>query len=72
MKNAEHLINEMIETGTPHQYWLAREFILLADINISRKDNFQAKQYLLSLKNNYNANDDIAEMIEQRLKQIGQ
>lgn len=72
MKNAEHLINEMIETGTPHQYWLAREFILLADINISRKDNFQAKQYLLSLKNNYDASDDIAEMIEQRLKQIGQ
>lgn len=71
-KDAEHLINEMIETGTPHQYWLAREFILLADINISRKDNFQAKQYLLSLKNNYNADDDIAEMIEQRLKQIGQ
>ena len=71
-KNAEQQINEMIETGTPHQYWLARGFVLLADVNIARKDNFQAKQYLLSLKNNYNAKDDIADMIEVRLEQIGQ
>jgi len=43
----------------------------LADINIAKKENFQAKQYLLSLQNNYNAQDDIQNMIENRLKQIG-
>ena len=68
---AEKEINRFIETGTSHQYWLARAFILLADINIERKENFQAKQYLLSLQNNYNAQDDIKNMIENRLKQIG-
>ena len=64
-------INRFIETGTPHQYWLARTFILLADINIAQKENFQAKQYLLSLQSNYKAQDDIQNMIDNRLKQIG-
>lgn len=68
---AEKEINRFIEAGTPHQYWLARAFILLADINIARKEDFQAKQYLLSLQNNYKAQDDIKNMIENRLKQIG-
>ena len=69
--DAEKEINLFIEAGTSHQYWLARAFILLADINIAKKENFQAKQYLLSLQNNYNAQDDIQNMIENRLKQIG-
>ena len=68
---AEKEINRFIETGTPHQYWLARTFILLADINIAQKENFQAKQYLLSLQSNYKAQDDIQNMIDNRLKQIG-
>ncbi|MBQ7822644.1 MAG: tetratricopeptide repeat protein [Bacteroidaceae bacterium] len=71
-KDAEKLMIEFIEVGTPHQYWLARGFVLLADIYIKAGDSFQAKQYLLNLKNNYQGEDDIAGMIEERLSKIGE
>ena len=65
-------MNGLIETGTPHAYWLARDFVLLADIRIAQKELFQARQYLLSLRNNYTEKDDIETMIASRLQQIGQ
>lgn len=69
---AEKEVNELIESATPHQYWMARGFILLADIYIARGEMFQAKQYLQSLQNNYKGNDDIAGMIQDRFKKIGE
>jgi len=67
---SEKMVQDFIQAGTPHSYWLARGFILLSDINIKKKDKFQAKQYLLSLKENYHGDDDISEMIESRLSVI--
>ena len=49
-------------------YWLARSFILLSDICKAQGKDVEARQYLLSLKNNYTENDDIAQMIEERLE----
>lgn len=69
-KNAETVLMNFIENGTPHQYWLARGFILLADIYIRQGDDFQARQYLTSLQNNYKGNDEIAAMIEDRLGKL--
>ena len=69
-KNAETVLMNFIENGTPHQYWLARGFILLADIYIRQGDDFRARQYLTSLQNNYKGDDEIAAMIEDRLGKL--
>ncbi|MDR0756586.1 MAG: hypothetical protein LBF85_01925, partial [Tannerella sp.] len=64
---AEKELTDFIHKGTSHQYWLARAFVLLADVYIRKGDDFQARQYLLNLQKNYKGNDEIAGMIEERL-----
>ena len=63
-------ILDYIEMGTSHSYWMARSFILLTDIYMAQKRNLEAKQYLLTLQNNYEGNDDIAQMIKERLDKL--
>jgi TolA-binding protein len=69
-QKSEDIIMQFISEGTTHQYWLARCFVLLADIYIAQGDDFMAKQYLLSLQENYNADDNIATLINLRLEAI--
>lgn len=69
---AEKEVLDFIQKGTPHGYWLARGFILMADIYIDRDNKFEAKQYLQSLKSNYKGTgDDIPSLIENRMKKVG-
>jgi TolA-binding protein len=67
---AEKVLTEFIESGTPHQYWLARGFILMSDIYADKGDKFQARQYLTSLQRNYRDNEEINHIIENRLKKL--
>ena len=69
-EECEEEIMEYIETSTPHTYWLARSFVLLSDVYITQGKNMEARQYLISLQNNYNEDDDIAGMIEERLSKL--
>lgn len=71
-KNAEKILEDFAKNGTPHQYWLARGFILWADIYIRQGDDLQARAYLNNLKNNYKGDDEIAGMIEDRLGKLKQ
>ena len=66
----EDEINDFIEMSTPHTYWMARSFILLADLYTTQGKTMEAKQYLLSLQNNYDGDDDIAGMIAERLEKL--
>ncbi|MDR2384779.1 MAG: tetratricopeptide repeat protein [Tannerella sp.] len=70
LSQAEKVLTEFIESGTPHQYWLARGFILMSDIYDEKGDKFQARQYLTSLQRNYKGNEEIDRMIENRLKKL--
>lgn len=66
---AEKLMLNFTEQGTPHQYQLAKGFILLADAYHGLKKNSLAREYLISLKDNYPGNEpEIRNAIESRLK----
>ena len=55
---AEKVITEFIDQKTPHQYWMARVFLLLADISIKKGDSLQARATLQSLKDYYSVDND--------------
>ena len=68
LNDAENTLNALIDAGTPHQYWLARGFILLADVYYKQGNSFEACEYLESLKSNYPGEEkDIFKMIDDRL-----
>jgi TolA-binding protein len=65
---ARETVKEYIQQGTPHAYWLARSFILMADLYAAEGETLQARQYLESLQNSYkSADDDIKTLIKERL-----
>jgi TolA-binding protein len=55
---AERIISEFIDLKSPHQYWMARIFLLLADISIKKGDTLQARATLQSLKDYYKVDND--------------
>ncbi|NDW13291.1 outer membrane protein assembly factor BamD [Bacteroides sp. 214] len=67
---AEKELLNFIDQSTPHMYWLARGFVLLSDVYMSTGKELDARQYLLSLQQNYKTQDDIQEMIESRLQKL--
>jgi len=70
MTDVEKTVMEFAKKNTPHQFWLARSFVLLADMYIKLNNDFQAKQYLLSLQKNYKPVDEIQTLITDRLSAI--
>lgn len=67
---AEKEILDYIDRSTPHAYWLARSFVLLSDVYAAMDKKLDARQYLLSLQQNYRADDDIQGMIDERLEKL--
>ncbi|MDE5915697.1 MAG: tetratricopeptide repeat protein, partial [Duncaniella sp.] len=68
LKEAEEIADKLISSDTPHQYWLARGFILYSDILRKQGKKFEADEYLKSLKSNYPGTEaDIFQMIDSRL-----
>jgi TolA-binding protein len=55
---AEKVINDFIDKNTPHQFWMARVFLLQSDISIKKGDKAQAKATLQVLKDNYPVDSD--------------
>jgi tetratricopeptide (TPR) repeat protein len=69
--DAEKVIDEFINQNTPHQFWMARMFLLLADISIKKGDKLQARATLQSLKDNYPIDSDgILDEVKARLDSI--
>jgi TolA-binding protein len=69
--DAEKIITEFINLNTPHQYWMARMFLLLADISIKKGDTLQARATLQSLKEYYTIdNDGILDDVKSKLDSL--
>lgn len=65
---AKKALNKFIDSQSPHRYWTARAFILLSDVLRDEGKEFEADEYLRSLRANYPGTEsDIIEMIDQRL-----
>ncbi len=58
LDKAEDEVFDFAERNTSHQYWLAKSFIVLADIYAQRDDFFQAKATLQSVIDGYASADD--------------
>jgi TolA-binding protein len=57
-EEAEKLVTQFINQNSPHQYWMAKMFLLLADISIKKGDTLQARATLQSLKEYYTTTGD--------------
>jgi TolA-binding protein len=55
---SEKIVTQFIDQNSPHQYWMAKMFLLLADISIKKGDTLQARATLQSLKEYYTISDD--------------
>ena len=71
LKEAETEIMDFIDKNSPHQFWLAKSFLLLSDIYLKNGDEFQAKHTLKSIEENYpEQNDGIMDTTRQKLQLI--
>ncbi len=68
---AENVVIEFSKANNPHRYWLAKGFLLLADIYTERGEYFQATHILKSIIENYtNESDNIKLEAQDKLNEI--
>ena len=58
VNESEKIVNEFITQNTPHQYWMGRVFLLLADISVTKDDKLQARATLQALLDYYGVDND--------------
>ena len=68
---AENMVYEFSDSKTPQNYWLAKAFILLGDIYMSRNDAFQARATYQSVVDGYSpADDGIVDEAKSRIEKM--
>ncbi len=71
LDDAENEVMDFISKNTPHQYWLAKSFILLADVYLAKGEEFEATHTLQSIIENYPEKDDgIIDTASTKLKHL--
>jgi TolA-binding protein len=71
LDKAEKAVLNFSKSGTPHQYWLAKSFIVLGDVYVKRKDAFQAKATYESIIDGYPVtNDGIIAEVTAKMRQL--
>ena len=71
--DAERIAIEFIDQKTPHQYWMARVFLLISDISMKNGDKLQAIATLQSLNDYYGIdNDGILDEVKAKLSALNE
>ncbi|MGL5959377.1 MAG: tetratricopeptide repeat protein [Bacteroidales bacterium] len=71
LERAEKAILDFSKTGTPHQYWLAKSFIILGDIYVKRGDAFQAKATYESILDGYKDEaDGVVQEVSKKVQEL--
>jgi predicted negative regulator of RcsB-dependent stress response len=66
---SENMVYELKDRYAAYTYWVAKGFILLADIYAERGNAFQAEQTLQSIIDNYSG-DELKEIARDKLSQL--
>ncbi len=68
---SERVVNEFISLNTTHPYWMARIFILLADISLKQGDKLPGRATLAGLLGYYTIdNDGILDEVKAKLDEL--
>jgi TolA-binding protein len=69
-KKAKKTVFELSDNFSSYENWVARGYMILAEIYLIEKDQFQAKATLQSIIENYEPNDAIKQAAIDRMKQL--
>jgi TolA-binding protein len=70
LKQAEEQRWYVIKSKPTQDYWIAKSYLLIADIYTAQGDFFQAKSTLQSVIDNYKGSDDIIPSAKQKLEEV--
>jgi TolA-binding protein len=71
IEESEKIVTQFINQNSPHQFWMAKMFLLLADISIKKGDTLQARATLQSLSEYYTIdNDGILDEVKAKLASL--
>jgi hypothetical protein len=69
-KEAEKLVMTLQNNYASYDYWVAKGFILLADVYVQSGNLFQAQHTLQSVIDNYKGDDDILPIAKDKLAAV--
>ncbi len=71
IEESERNVTQFIDQNSPHPFWMAKMFLLLADISINKGDTLQARATLQSLREYYTITDDgILDEVKEKLASL--
>jgi len=70
LKAAEEQCYTVIKQKSGYNYWIAKSYLLLADIFDAQEDYFQARSTLQSIIDNYKGADEIVSVAKDKLGKV--
>ena len=70
LKQAENQSWDVIKKKSGSDYWIAKSYLLIADIYEVQGDHFQSKATLQSVIDNYKGNDDIIPSARKKMEEV--